>query len=337
MLRQLARLTHRLPAVSARACAFAVYADHDGRLIPARESGEEGVACVDDAARGLVLMCRLWRATRLGSARRTADGLLDFVLWMQLPNGDFVNFISDWAGHHNLDGPTSVAGGAFWQARGLLGVAHAWLTLADARAADGFACALERVRQIDVAPDVRAIHAATALEIVRAGRMPPLRADLVRWCDEIASARSGDVLMDSASTGVHLWGHTQEAVLADAGRFLGRAELVEIARRSAEVVFVPVIESGFDLPMVQPYAVTCAVLAMDRLREATGDARYERLARDARAWFDGRNLAHAPVYDRASGRVADGIDDGRVSTNSGAEANLVAAEALFAEVAAAAR
>ena len=29
------------------------------------------------------------------------------------------------------------------------------------------------------------------------------------------------------------------------------------------------------------------------------------------------------------GRVADGIDEGRVSQNSGAEANIVAAEALF--------
>jgi hypothetical protein len=35
------------------------------------------------------------------------------------------------------------------------------------------------------------------------------------------------------------------------------------------------------------------------------------------------------VFDRAIGRVADGIDDRRVSENSGAEANIVAAEALF--------
>ena len=35
------------------------------------------------------------------------------------------------------------------------------------------------------------------------------------------------------------------------------------------------------------------------------------------------------MYDRATGRVADGIDHGMVSHNSGTEANIVAAEALF--------
>ena len=35
------------------------------------------------------------------------------------------------------------------------------------------------------------------------------------------------------------------------------------------------------------------------------------------------------MYDRVRGRVADGIDEGRISENSGAEANLVAAEALI--------
>jgi hypothetical protein len=37
------------------------------------------------------------------------------------------------------------------------------------------------------------------------------------------------------------------------------------------------------------------------------------------------------------GRVADGIDEGRVSGNSGAEANIVAAEALFSDAVALAR
>ena len=40
----------------------------------------------------------------------------------------------------------------------------------------------------------------------------------------------------------------------------------------------------------------------------------------------------APAYDRASGRVHDGIDDGRLNANSGAESNIVAAQALLPEV-----
>lgn len=333
MLRQLARLTRPLPAAGPGASALAVY-EVDGSLATARESGEEGVACIDDAARGLALYCDLWAATRRGEFRDRALSLLAFVRWMQGPDGRFVNFVYDWDGRRNLDGPTSVAGGGFWQARGLRGLARAWVALDDAAAGEAFARGLACLDRSDaVPPDVRAVHIAALLDVVSAGRAPELRALLERWCDEIAAKRNGDVLLDGETHEVHLWGHSQETVLSRAGVLLGRSDLVETARRSAEAVFVPAIGSGFDLPLVQPYGVACAVQAMDALHSATGQARYGELARDARAWFDGRNPARSAVYDRATGRVADGIDRGRVSRNSGAESNIVAAEALFAEIA----
>lgn len=333
MLRQLARLTRPLPAAGPGATALAVY-EVDGSLATARESGEEGVACVDDAARGLALYCDLWAATGRDELRERARALLTFVRWMQLPDGRFVNFVHDWDGHRNLDGPTSVAGGGFWQARGVRGLARAWVALDDAAAGEAFARGLACVDRSDrVPPDVRSVYIAALLDVVPAGRAPELRALLARWCDEIAAKRSGDVLLDAETEEVHLWGHSQETVLSRAGVLLGRSDLVETARRSAEAVFVPAIGSGFDLPLVQPYGVACAVQAMDALADATGEARYRDLAGEARAWFDGRNPARSAVYDRVAGRVADGIDEGRVSRNSGAESNIVAAEALFAEVA----
>ncbi len=333
MLRQLERLTRPFAAAGPGACALAVY-EIAGALAPARESGEEGVACVDDTARGLALFCDLWAATGHDRFRERAVSFLDFVLWMQGPDGRFVNFVRDWRGLRNHDGPTSVAGGAFWQARGLRGLAKAWVVLDDARVGGAFERALACIdRSADVPPDVRAVHVAALLDLVRAGRELQLRDLLAGWCDELASKRHGDMLLDGETNEVHLWGHAQETVLAQAGTLLDRADLVEIARRSAEAVFVPAIASGFDLPLVQPYGVACAVHAMDALAAATGEARYVDLARDARAWFDGRNPARLAVYDRVAGRVADGIDHGRVSSNSGAESNIVAAEALFAEVA----
>jgi hypothetical protein len=55
---------------------------------------------------------------------------------------------------------------------------------------------------------------------------------------------------------------------------------------------------------------------------ATGDRRFADAASSARAWFDGHNAAGQPVYDRESGAVYDGIDNGCLSRNSGAEANI---------------
>lgn len=336
MLRQLHRLTRPVPAAGSAACALAVYADPNDRLVPARESGDEGVACVDDGARGLVLLADLWTLSGDPALRRWAGGLLDFILYLQRPDGRFVNFIHDWSGLPNERGLTSAPGGAFWQARALSGLAKAWVVLEDERAEAAFARALGPVRAAPAAADVRSVQIRAVLEVLRSGRMPELRGTLGAWCDELVATREGDTLLDAPGT-LHLWGHSQEAVLADAGTYLGRADLVAAARRSAELVFVPAIASAFAFPVVQPYDVACAVDAMDRLAAVTGEAGYDRLATDARDWFDGRNTAGVPVYDRERGRVADGIDHGRVSDASGAESNIVGAQALIAQIAAPAR
>ena len=331
MLRQLRRLSRPVPAAGSTACALAVYADRTDALIAARESGEEGVACVDDAARGIVLLADLWSVTGDPELRAWATGLLDFVLYLQRPDGRFANFIHDWSGVPNEHGQTSLPGGAFWQARALSGLAKAWVTLDDPRAQAAFERALAPILIAPAAADVRSVQIRAVLEVVRSGRMPELRATLGSWCDELVALRDGEVLLDAPGT-LHLWGHSQEAVLADAGTFLGRDDLIKTAGQSADLVFGPAIASAFNFPVVQPYDVACAVDAMDRLYAATGEARYERSAADARAWFDGRNTAGAPVYDRARGRVADGIDNREVSASSGAESNIVGAQALFAQL-----
>ena len=49
--------------------------------------GFEGVACIDDAARLLDVLCDVWTRTRDPAIERWARGLLEFVLWMQGPDG----------------------------------------------------------------------------------------------------------------------------------------------------------------------------------------------------------------------------------------------------------
>ncbi|HET8569837.1 MAG TPA: hypothetical protein VFM93_12735 [Candidatus Limnocylindria bacterium] len=333
MLRQLARLTRPYPVAGPDALAFAIYADADDGTVTAAETGYEGVACVDDAARGVVLLSDLWARTGRQGPRAWAHGLLTFVLWMEAEDGAWLNFAADWEGGRNASAQTSRAGGLFWQARALRALARAHVVLADPPAARPLARALAFARAADAPPDVRALHALAALDLRDAH--PSVDRDLSAWCDEIASVRDGDALLNAPGErgGPHLWGHLQEGVLAEAGRALGRAELVRVAERSAAAVVIPAIESGFSLPVAQPYAVASAAFAMERLHAATGDERYRRYAADARAWFDGRNGARAPVYDRERGRVADGIDVDRVSANSGAESNIVGAQALIDEVA----
>jgi hypothetical protein len=84
--------------------------------------------------------------------------------------------------------------------------------------------------------------------------------------------------------------------------------------------------------MVQPYGVASAIYSVERLGAITGEERFADLTRKARAWFDGRNPAGRPVYDRAAGRVHDGIDERVLNPHSGAESNIVGAQALIDEV-----
>jgi hypothetical protein len=334
VLRQLARLTVPVESAGARACAIAVYADAADRTFPAAERGFEGVACVDDAARALVLFSDVWSATRLPRLREWALSLLDFVLYMQLDDGRFVNFISEWSGRRNEHGVTSFAGGGFWHARGARALARAALTLDDGRARAALARALDHIRSArDVPADVRSIHVLMAIELLRAGEFGDLRTELGAWCDEIAACHIDGVLLDNPDElAPHLWGHQQEGVLAEAGAFLDRRDLIAAARVSAMAYLAPLIDSGFDEPTTQPYGVASAIFSMERLRAVTDEPRFDELWRMARAWFDGRNPARRAVYDRADGRVFDGLDRGVLNLNSGAESNIVGAQALLDQV-----
>lgn len=330
-MRQLAALTRPLPAAGPRALALAVYSGSMGEHFEARETGIEGVACVDDAARACGLLCRLWTATGNDALMRWAEGLLDFVLWMHDGDGHWHNFIYDWDGTRNTDGLTSTGGVNFWQARATCALAEVNLITRQDFAREVLTDALDAAAAASPPSDVRSIHALGALYLLKQSPDPWLSTRLAAWCDELTACRRGGMLMNSPDERgrPHLWAHIQEAVLVDASVVLERTDLLAIAVDSAEAVFVDVIESGFDLPHVHSYDVQSAVFVMDRLAAATGGLRYLELAQKARRWFDGRNPAGVAIFDRATGRVADGLDDGRVSERSGAEANVTAGLALL--------
>ncbi len=330
MLRQLARLTRRVPAAGPRALAIAVYADAGNDPLVAAESGPEGVACVDDAARACAALAEIWAATRLPWVGEWARGVLDFVLWMRAGDGLWLNFISNWSGARNPDGITSRAGLNFWQARAVAALSVAAPALGDERAARALAEGLDAATQGAAPADVRALHAVAAMAELGRRPDPATARRLSGWCAEIAGCRRGDVLLnwEREAGPPHLWGHIQEGVLAGSGSLLGRPDLTRAAVRSAALVWEPVIRAGFVAAHVQPYAVASAVYVTDRLAQSTGEPRYRDLRDLARLWFHGRNPAREPVYEPGPGRVRDGIDEAVLNAHSGAESNIEAALAL---------
>lgn len=333
MLQQLARLTRPVPSAGERALALAVYADEQDHLMAARDRACEGVACVDDAARAVVFLDDLYTRTGARLFDEWARGLLEFVLAMRRPNGAFANFILDWSGTANECGETSRAGGSYWQARGLRALARG-SARGVPRAVEAYAEVLTAIGGSAVPPQVRAIHMLDALEALKRGDNRPLRrAELERWCDELASCTHKGVLLDQKGEAtLRLRGHLQEAVLARAGRALGRPGLIIIAMRSAERLIVPPIMSNFEHEPIEPDGVACAVQAMDSLLAVTAHPRYAVLADRARGWFNRRDRDGRITYDRSRGRVSDGWQGGRLSAHSGAESNIVGGQALLADV-----
>ena len=100
-----------------------IYANYpDYRWVAAAESGPEGIACVDDAARAAVLSLRSFELRGDTASLERARGLLAFVMHMQAPDGEFYNFIL--ADHTvNLTGKTSFKSFGWWAARGLWAMA----------------------------------------------------------------------------------------------------------------------------------------------------------------------------------------------------------------------
>jgi hypothetical protein len=232
-------------------------------------------------------------------------------------------------------GRTSVAGGEFWQARAMLSLAKAARVLDDPRIESALSRGLPYLIESPAPSDVRALHVLAALEMCRDGARQELRPVMSTWCDEIVACASDGVLMNSSMERgePHLWAHFQESALAKASGVLHRPELLEVAARSADRLFIDIIDTRFDRPLTSPFDVATTYDVMRRLAKAQGDPKYATLADEALDWFNGRNPAGRPVYDRVKGRVADGIDEGTLNDHSGAESNIVGAQTLLIEVA----
>jgi hypothetical protein len=336
-LHHLRRLTRPVARAGPLARAIAVYSEPInaiGNLPPeprsARETGLEGVACVDDAARAIVLYSAVWRRHRTPSARIAVSSLLRFLAYMQDEDGRFGNFIVEWTGRRNRVGTTSHAGGPAWQARALHALACGVAIAGGGEWEERFARALPWMDDALPYLDVRAVCVLAVLEHWRATGAPDSAERAIAWSREIARHASGSGLLNAAGVlPIHLWGHLQEAALAETGILLGQPELVECAHASAEALLVPAVDSGFDFERVLPFDVSCTVAGLAAMARATSDECYETAAARGRQWFHGRNTAGQPVYDARRGMVYDGIDHGVVSRNSGAESNIEGALALL--------
>lgn len=327
---------------------------------------DEGVACVDDVARAARVYLELYQQTGDEKLLKDLDGLLNFVLALQAPDGEFWNFVWD-DGSINAVHRTSQKSLDWWAARGFraLSLAMAILPEGDNALSRDLRTATELTvnRLLEVHGDtlntthmgydkaaewmlgLLAWRAATGS--VRVDGLLGEFGDFVAsgyWTPKEKSDGMTYPLHRSWQNIWHSWGMLQVEALARAGKTLGRNDWIEQAVREGSGFQRWLIAEGmwneFELGesdtlsakkySVIAYGVGSLVACQLSLFEVTGDTLFATGAALAAKWFEGDNSADAEMYDPATGRGYDGIiGPGERNLNAGAESTV---EALLARV-----
>jgi hypothetical protein len=254
-----------------------VYANYPAyEWVDARESGPEGIACVDDAARAAVVLLRDFELHgRPGSLAR-ARPLLKFILAMQTEDGQFYNFVHK-DNTINRDGKTSFKSFGWWAARGTwaLGLGYRILQHEDSafalRLRAGVERSLPHVTTMLANYGLRENEGAYAMprwllygsgadatgelflglvEFYKAVPTPHLAEMLRKLAEGFMLMQDGDITTfpfgahRSWRTMVHLWGNGQTQGLASAGKLLGDTAMIASARREADGFFTRVVCEG---------------------------------------------------------------------------------------------
>lgn len=299
--------------------------EHACGAIPRREHGY----CLDDAARGLVVLSRERGLTP--ELLRLQETLFAFTAHAH-QDGCFRNRLGFDRGWQDLPGLGDWWGRALWGLGSTTAHAErAWLRTeaqllfdAGARrrspspramvfAALGAAEMLSRFPQ-DVTARQLLADAVTAIGPIPSGHHWPWPEPRLAY----ANAAVAEVLI---AAGALL---SRPDVLADGVRVLGW--LVDLQTRDGRLSVVPAggwspadSPPGFDQ---QPIEVAALAAACARAHAVTGTARWASTVELARTWYLGANDADTVLLDRETGGCADGLRADGVNRNQGAESTL---------------
>ncbi len=325
---------------------------------------DEGIACVDDAARAAVVYLRHYELTKNTESLAKSKELLRFVMRMQTPSGYFYNFIWDNTLRINTVHENSRADELnWWSTRAIwaLGTGARVLRTQDPELT---ATMIQASRRLIPAIDTHlANHPRT--ELVNGMQMPTWlvyrnasdatselmlgMAELalvdtesdwlgraVKYGEGVAMMRAGSMTQRpfgahlSYTEGWHAWGNSQMMALAAVG-------LSQQAKSEADVFLPWLLVTGWkkEIPLSPSlpikdfeqiaYGVRTQAIGAASVFKATGDENYAIIAGLLASWLTGNNVASTPMYQPLNGYGYDGINSSTgVNKNAGAESTIEA-------------
>lgn len=300
--------------------------EHAELSAPRREHGY----CVDDVARGLVVVCR--ESGSDFNVRRLERHYLDFVLAGIQPDGTCRNRM-------DADGAwVDEAGVGDWWGRALWGLgvaaAHAHSETARLRALEGFRLAARQRSKHSRTMSYAALGAAEVLcvepaeraarQVLRAAvqSIGPTAADPAwPWPEPRLRYANGTLAEALIVAGAAL----HDTAALECGLVLLNF-LLKIETRDGHLSVTPVGGRGrgevaprFDQ---QPIEVAALADACASAYRATSDPRWLVGVRLAWDWFLGKNDAAIPMFDAETGGGYDGLEAAGHNCNQGAESTL---------------
>ncbi len=325
---------------------------------------DEGIACVDDAARATVVYLKDFATTGNSNSARKAKQLLRFIMYMQSEDGLFYNFVWNSDLDINVDHRNSLADEfGWWAARATwaLGKGAEVLRETDPEFSLQLAGSMERARPhldgfLEHYGSFQEVDSRTfplwlingsksnatsemLMGLVAYNRyreQATLQKMIRQFAEGIALMQFGSLTqhpyLAHAATEDHWngWGNSQTQALSEAG-FTGSAE------REAVSFYPRLLIDGWKysfsvsdstqitrFPQIA-YAVRVVTVGLLRLYHQTQEVNYAIMAGLAASWFTGNNVAGAVMYDPLTGRGFDGINSSSsVNHNSGAESTIEA-------------
>lgn len=305
----------------------------------AAESGYEGVACLDDAARAVVLALNIYCQTNDQNALKNARKWLTFVEYMQMENGEFTNFILDTTGEKNLDGKTSYPGGAWWTIRALWALSTAYRELGDQHILKRISsCPLPDIEADPLPFKLKALFVIAISELILSGRSVPAILQITtfqEYCDHLEQWSDPYLLDAPGRLEVQMWGYHQLQAMVRAYKIFHNDKYLQAAIRTARNLAEPVIDGNFfysypnQKSQLCVYCLSPLAAGLAELYQVTGEKSYQMMFHKVVGWLYGENEALTSIYDPASGRCRDGLEGKSVSKNCGAESSI---EAGFIEL-----
>jgi len=368
----LRHLTQEIALNGERVSIVHVYANYPAyEWVDAADSGEEGMACVDDAARAAVVYLRSYELQKDTSSLASARSLLRFVMAMQADDGKFYNFVRRDCSV-NREGKTSFKSFGWWAGRGVWAMSLGYRVMkdVDSQFADDLKRCVRRslphveqlIAQYGQTRETARFQLSTWLlyesgadattelmlgliEFYQATNDLHVKAYIQKLADGLMVMQDGDIRTfpfgahRSWETIWHSWGNSQSHVLAYAGSVLRDKNMIASAEKEAKGFYTRLLIDGvvkewnFAEPQKKSvyeqiaYGVRPMTLGLLRLYDATNNEVYLKMAGLSASWLFGNNVLHQSMYDAATGRCFDGINDSTsLNRNSGAESTI---EALY--------